>query len=312
MNRNPLISVIVPNYNHARFLKQRIDSILSQTLTDFELILLDDCSSDNSREILTEYEKDSRVSHIIFNDKNSGSTFRQWDKGFSLASGKYIWIAESDDFADPDFLEHTVNALENQDNAVMAFSGSRMVDEHGRNMEMEWDKFRSGIPFCTTYEGNRFIKKYMITNNSVYNASMVLFKRECIERVSRKYKTFTYCGDWLFWTEICMLGNVIKIGSKLNYFRQHGEKVSVKAVKNGLTFTEGCIVIDILLRRLNFSLYERLIVSGRIQKRLYDKISGGRHFRKKVMRDNPDMFIGWKFAILIYELDKLVKKLALS
>ncbi len=89
------ISVIVPNYNHARFLKRRIDSILNQTYQDFELILLDDCSSDDSCDILLSYKDNPHVSQIVFNDENSGTPFKQWDKGIRMAKGKWIWIAES-------------------------------------------------------------------------------------------------------------------------------------------------------------------------------------------------------------------------
>ena len=95
----PTVSVIVPNYNHARYLRQRIESVLGQTYQDFEVILLDDCSTDESRSVLGEYAKDPRV-RIEFNEKNSGSTFKQWNKGVRLARGEYIWIAESDDYAD--------------------------------------------------------------------------------------------------------------------------------------------------------------------------------------------------------------------
>ena len=66
------ISIIVPNYNHAPYLKQRIDSILNQTYQDFELILLDDCSSDKSRDIIESYRTNPHVTQIVYNDNNSG------------------------------------------------------------------------------------------------------------------------------------------------------------------------------------------------------------------------------------------------
>src|SRR5579864_2284139 len=106
----PTVSVVVPNYNHARFLPERIESILRQTYQDFELILLDDRSTDDSRAILSQYGGDPRVT-IEFNDVNSGSTFKQWNKGVRLARGRYIWIAESDDYADDRLLERLVAAL---------------------------------------------------------------------------------------------------------------------------------------------------------------------------------------------------------
>src|ERR1700733_15685962 len=93
----PKVSVVIPSYNHARFLRRRIDSILQQSYQDFELILLDDCSPDNSREILTSYVDDPRV-RIEFNTTNSGSTFKQWNKGGGLAHGGKLWFAESQCF----------------------------------------------------------------------------------------------------------------------------------------------------------------------------------------------------------------------
>src|SRR3954470_8154701 len=104
-----MISVIVPNYNHSRYLKKRIESILNQTFQNFEIILLDDCSTDKSREIIEQYRNHPKVSHIIINERNSGSTFRQWDKGLQYAKCDWIWIAESDDFSDKYFLSTMVN-----------------------------------------------------------------------------------------------------------------------------------------------------------------------------------------------------------
>lgn len=104
MQQTPLVSIIVPNYNHAKFLNQRLDSIFNQTFKDFEVIFLDDKSPDNSVGILNSYQ-DDRITHRVYNTTNSGSPFKQWKKGLELAKGDLIWIAESDDFADITFLE---------------------------------------------------------------------------------------------------------------------------------------------------------------------------------------------------------------
>lgn len=104
MDKTPLVSIIIPNFNHSRFLRERLESVFNQTFEDFEVILLDDASTDSSVEILEEYAKDPRVSHLVVNKENSGSPFRQWQRGIELSQGKYIWIAESDDSCDPDFL----------------------------------------------------------------------------------------------------------------------------------------------------------------------------------------------------------------
>ncbi|HHQ4535035.1 TPA: glycosyltransferase family 2 protein, partial [Aeromonas veronii] len=102
---NPKVSVIVPNYNHAPYLQQRLESIYRQTYENIEVILLDDCSSDNSIEILTDFSSRFPNRTICsFNDVNSGGVFRQWKKGLGIASGELVWIAESDDFCSDDFL----------------------------------------------------------------------------------------------------------------------------------------------------------------------------------------------------------------
>src|ERR1700741_850078 len=128
---HPKVSVIVPNYNHARFLRQRLDSIVGQTFQDFELILLDDCSSDDSQSILSNYADDSRV-RIEFNVVNSGSTFKQWNKGVRLARGKYIWLAESDDYADERLLERLVAMLDAEPSSVFAYCRSWRILADGQ------------------------------------------------------------------------------------------------------------------------------------------------------------------------------------
>ena len=86
--RNPLVSVIVPNYNHARYLKQRLDTVFNQTYQNFEVIILDDKSTDNSLEIINQYKDNPHLSQIVVNEQNSGSPFKQWDKGIKLAKGE--------------------------------------------------------------------------------------------------------------------------------------------------------------------------------------------------------------------------------
>ena len=105
----PYVSIIIPNYNHAPYLKQRIESVLSQSYQNFEVILLDDRSTDNSWDILQAYKGHEKVSHCLRNDRNSGSPFIQWQKGIEIAKGEWIWIAESDDWADESLLESLIN-----------------------------------------------------------------------------------------------------------------------------------------------------------------------------------------------------------
>ncbi len=95
MDKTPLVSIIIPNFNHSRFLRERLESVFNQTFEDFEVILLDDASTDSSVEILEEYAKDPRVSHLVVNKENSGSPFRQWQRGIELSQGKYCLLYTS-------------------------------------------------------------------------------------------------------------------------------------------------------------------------------------------------------------------------
>ena len=105
------VSVVVPNYNYARYLDGRMRSIFEQTYPIFETIVLDDCSTDGSLARLDDIARTSgRRFRIVANDENSGSPFAQWERGCRLARGKYVWVAEADDGSDPRFLEEVVFA----------------------------------------------------------------------------------------------------------------------------------------------------------------------------------------------------------
>ncbi len=98
------VSVNIPNYTHADYLEKRIESVLNQTYANFEVIILDDHSTDNSAAVINRYKEHRKVAHIVYNQINSTSTFKQWEKGVALADADHIWIAESDDYADENFL----------------------------------------------------------------------------------------------------------------------------------------------------------------------------------------------------------------
>ena len=127
--QKPAVSVIVPNYNCEKYLEKRLDSILNQTIRDFELILLDDASTDRSLDILEKYLDYPDVT-LFKNHTNSGNPFRQWHKGFSEARGDILWSAEADDFCEPDFLQKLLPNFNNA-SVALAYCNSLMVNESG-------------------------------------------------------------------------------------------------------------------------------------------------------------------------------------
>lgn len=236
-----LVSVIIPNYNHDRYLKQRIDSVLGQTYKNLEVIILDDCSTDESHEVINQYKGEPAISHIIFNTTNSGSTFKQWKKGIDLAQGEYIWIAESDDWCDPGLLEELVNGIINNDKCVLAYAQSYVITNVNHI-----DKKSSHDLLFEYVDGKNFIPQYMAERNSIFNASMAIFKKECYFNISDTYTNFKFCGDWLFWVEIAKQGQIYISGKVLNYFRKHGGDITGKVLATGYNFIEEIKVLKIL------------------------------------------------------------------
>ena len=269
------VSVILPNYNHAAFLKERIDSILNQTYKDFELVILDDCSSDDSREIIESYRGAAHVTHIIYNEKNSGSTFKQWRKGIALTNSDYIWIAESDDYCVPEFLERCVKELEANPELAYCLTGSYVIDENGEDASNlfstcheAWKK--EGI--TRTFKGLDYIKHNLSFSNYCYNASMVVFRRTACQKISSEFSQFRYAGDWLFWIEMAHHGDLCVIQEKLNYWRHHRTKVSNEIELSGENKVK-FLKEDILVRRLvfsdeslNMSLWLRGVLRGTLYK----------------------------------------------
>ncbi len=239
----PKVSVIIPNYNHARFLPMRIDSVLNQTFTDFELILLDDCSTDNSREILADYaKKDSRIK-LAFNEVNSGSTFAQWNKGVALAKGEYIWLAESDDYCELNLLETLVPLLDNNKNVGIAFAQSTIVDENNKTINSynenykyiyksdrwEHDFINSGHDECANY---------LIYSNTIPNASGALMRKSTFLACGGAETGWRLNGDWFFYVKMLLRSDLAYVAKHLNYFRFHTQTQRHKANENHVVYDE--------------------------------------------------------------------------
>ena len=237
----PTISVIVPNYNHAPFLRQRIDSVLNQTFQDFELILLDDCSTDNSREIMDGYRNHPKVTHVVYNSQNSGSAFRQWKKGIDLAVGKWLWIAESDDWAENTFLETMLQVVAQDPHCVLGSSTPGYVYPDGNTWHKECDG-----NVCV-YQGCEFVRQRLVLGNALSNVSALLIRRDTALQLDFSAAgNMRLCGDWLLYAMLCERGTVAEYNGVLSYFRQHSDNTSSEAERKGLSFIEGVEVLDYL------------------------------------------------------------------
>lgn len=220
----PKVSIIIPNYNHSKFLEERIQSCINQTFRDFEIIILDDCSTDNSKCVIENYREHPKVSGITYNERNSKSTFSQWKKGISLAKGKYIWIAESDDFAEPEFIELLIKPLDNDETVTVSYCRSFFAGEDGNNLGLCLHAdILNKVKWTKDYieSGHKEYKQYLKYRNTIPNASSVLFRKTVgIDAIIRTDMRF--CGDWYFWIQMLQGNAKIAYNARpLNHFRMH-------------------------------------------------------------------------------------------
>lgn len=227
----PIVSVIMPNYNYEDFLNERLASIQHQTFQDFEVILLDDKSSDDSVEIMKEFALLRPGTQLIENDKNSGSPFRQWFRGIEEAQADIIWLAEADDRAEPVLLETLLPAFEDR-NVFLSYGKSIPIDKDGMVLgdyeEIYLDRINVGRwskPYvCSDHEE---MSNGLGIGNCIPNASAVLFRKFELEPEFKSRLTeMKLCGDWYFYCRAIRGGRIAYSSRPVNLHRRHDSTVT--------------------------------------------------------------------------------------
>jgi len=243
------ISVILPNYNHARFLKERIGSVLAQTHRPDEIIFLDDCSSDDSLAIAEELLSGSDIPYrIVRNEQNSGGVFRQWLKGLELARNDLIWIAETDDSAHPEFLERLVPYLARGEIAG-AFGHIRYIDESGEVLHDLDSYFDNMVNFswdaACVVPAHRAFKRDFVVRNVVPNASGFVFRRpQLSERERERLVQYRFAGDWYFYALLLRGGCIAYEPEAKSFFRLSRSGTSRNAFFTDRHLEEHRMVLD--------------------------------------------------------------------
>lgn len=255
---SPLISIIVPNYNHADYLEERLSSIFQQNYKNFEVILLDDCSNDNSVCILEKYkEQYSNITTLYVNDENSGGVFKQWNKGILLAKGDYVWIAESDDYCDQNFLTSMVPLLSDE-SVMLAFCRSTFVQD-GKEIYTteeylhELNYFNWDQTFSAT--AHDMVRHGWALKNIIPNVSSVVFRNigRFPPEVTNIWTGLKLCGDWLFYLSLAKGGVVAYTNTTTNYYRVHSESTSLKIQSTPRYYQEFEILASYIARNYDVS-----------------------------------------------------------
>jgi glycosyltransferase involved in cell wall biosynthesis len=266
-NKMPKVSVILPSYNYAQYLDERIQSILNQTYQDFELIIVDDASTDNSVEVINQYTSDPRVKTQFFSD-NSGSPYKRWNDGSELATGEYILFAGADDSCHSTLLEKLIEKLDHNPTVGIAFSQSWEINSQGQRLRVmtqctddvnkdHWlqDYVNSGKDEC----------RYLMIKNTIPNASAVMLRRQIFETAGKFDEKLRLVADWMLWAKMLLISDVAYVAEPLNYFRRHKKTVRSGSQAFGLHILEEVQVVAFIA--------ENVLIQSAFSERAYDRIA---------------------------------------
>jgi len=231
------VSVVVPNYNYAKFLPARIESILAQTYPIRELIIQDDASTDNSdaivRDLLGRIEIPVRY---IRNEVNGGSVFRQWLKAAEAATGDFLWIAEADDLCEPDFLASVMRGFDHDD-VVLSYCQSKQMTSEGVVSRDDYLSYVSDVcpdQWKADYKrgGEDEIARGLSIKNTIPNVSAAVFRRKELLSAMREnlYDILSYrvAGDWCTYVHLLRRGSCAFHAQAMNFHRRHDASVTLK------------------------------------------------------------------------------------
>ena len=234
----PTISVAVPNYNYARYMADRLGSIFRQSQPVHEVLVLDDCSTDDSAEAIAAAASSAdRLIRFVPNETNSGSVFAQWRRAAELATGELVWIAEADDLSDPDFLLRASSLLAHDPDVVLAFTDSRTIDAEG---EPQWESYKGyyatiepgALSRTEIFDAADFVRRYLSVKNLILNVSAVVWRRTALlaalDACGEQLRTYKMAGDWLLYLQALSAPGA-RIGydaAPLNVHRRHATSVT--------------------------------------------------------------------------------------
>lgn len=222
----PSVHAIVPSYQHGTYLADRIRSIFEQEYSNLRVTVIDDCSDDNSDEVIRALQSEFGFDYVR-RDRNSGTPFSAWQHAAETTEEDLVWICESDDTAHPMFLPKMVKAMAARDTTRMAYCASWVIDEHGHRIgstdtyHMEhFHPTRWRVPFVA--QGPMELMRYARFGMVVPNMSSAIFDAEVFRKAfTPDIKSYRLAGDWLFLGQALQHGDVAFVPDRLNSFRRH-------------------------------------------------------------------------------------------
>jgi glycosyltransferase involved in cell wall biosynthesis len=226
------VSAVIPNYNYARYIQGRLQSVLDQRYPVYETILLDDCSTDDSLEVADSFLQAFGAEDVtvVENETNSGSVFRQWARGIAMAKGEYVWIAEADDLAEPEFLAKVMEGFDDP-SVVLSYAQSKQMAEDGAILDETYLGYTDDIDTkkwlnAYTRDGIEELSDTLAVKNTIPNVSAVVFKKIDISEILPDLLSYKVAGDWYFYAWLLRQGKIAFCPESLNLHRRHTTSVT--------------------------------------------------------------------------------------
>jgi glycosyltransferase involved in cell wall biosynthesis len=218
---DPLVSVCIPSYNNSKYIAETIQSVLSQTYSNFELIIVDDCSSDNTLEIVRGF-KDRRI--VVYQNEANLGMHGNWNKVLSLANGEYMKLLCGDDLIYPDCLAQQVNAFfNNSDKNISVVSVHReLISSTGKKSFGSFYKFRAGL-----YSGKKAVRGCVTFGTNLIGEPMaVLFKSSVFKEHKVVLESNNYTIDLDMYFKLLQYGSLLVLKDSLAAFRIYADSMS--------------------------------------------------------------------------------------
>ena len=258
--KSPKISVLMSVYNGSRYLRESIESILNQTFDDFEFIIINDSSTDDTEEIIAEYgKKDDRIK-LFKNEENIGLT-KSLNKGLKLAQGKYIARQDADDVSLPERFEKQVGVLDRHPEAVLVSCDIEVINSEGAFVKKEE---RSCEP--------QWVSWYLMFYNHIGGHSQVIFRTQTAKELGGYSEVYRYSQDYEFWCRLVKAGDIIILPETLHQLRRHGKGITAEKRSEQLGYA-----LDVSRRNLKELIGQELSL---------DEVSDLRHFWSGRVLDN--------------------------
>lgn len=207
-NNNPLITVYITNYNYGKFIKESIESVLNQTLQNFEIIIIDDGSTDNSKDVIKDFEKHDQISVIY--QQNKGLTISN-NIAISVAKGKYITRLDADDYLDPNALYLLFNEFEKDEELGMAFGDWYEVDEFNNVTSIQ--------------RRHDFDKNVSVLDQPAHGAC-TMFKLSYLKELQGYDESLTRQDGYELWFRFIKKYKIKSINIPIFYYRKHGDNLT--------------------------------------------------------------------------------------